>query len=261
VPTIHLLTWNLNKRDAALDAFTRHIASLSNRRESFIAAVQECADEHVDIVARVERLGSAKVHAIGNGTLSVLCSEPLTPMAPPRDAVGNRLVLTRAEFAGRRLAIVNYHGMADGSAGSPHLTERGGIASEARWRIDDHAGGDPVIVLGDFNAEPTSPEIESLYCFSFAPDPAQASGRSHNRDRSILRVFPPRVAPPWDGTYARRSHTRGASFRLLDFFAAGPKLAVVQASVLHVLDGVPLTDGTAPILSDHLPVQGTLDLS
>jgi hypothetical protein len=71
------------------------------------------------------------------------------------DTIGGRLVLTRATLAGQRFAIVNYHSMADGLHGSPHHTERGGIASETRWRIDEHAKGDPVVMLGDFNAAPT----------------------------------------------------------------------------------------------------------
>lgn len=255
MPRIHLLTWNLNTRDAALEAFAQHIAALSNGAEPFIAAVQECADDHTAIVAKVRGLGGAVVHSMGNGTMSVLCSETLAAMAPPRDAVGNRLVLTRAVFSGRSLAIVNYHGMADGLTGSPHMTERGGIASEARWRIDDHAAGGPVIVLGDFNAEPTSTEVESLYCFSFAPQPDPASDVSHHRARSSLRVF-----PPSRGTYARRSHTRGSGFVILDFFAAGPNLTVEEATVPRKLGRKRLMDGTGPSLSDHLPVAGTLDL-
>jgi endonuclease/exonuclease/phosphatase family metal-dependent hydrolase len=169
--------------------------------------------------------------------------------------LGLRLLLTGANFAGRRLAIVNYHGLAQGLNGSPHEHERGGIASEARWRIDDHAAGDQVIVLGDFNAEPNSPEIESLYCFSFAPRPALSSFVSHNRDRSFLRVF-----PPSRGTYDLNSHTRGFRSLTLDFFAAGPDVAVSEATVLNKLREERHTDGTRLFLSDHLPVEGTLEL-
>lgn len=261
MPTIKLLTWNLQKRDAALEALASHTAALSRQAAPFIVAVQECADDHMAIAARVRSLGGGVVHSMGNGTMSVLCSAPVTQAAAPRDSVGDRLVLTDATFDGRRLAIVNYHGMARGGAGSPDEVERGGIASEARWRIDDHAAGGPVIVLGDFNAEPTSAEIQSIFCFSFAPEPPPASGRSHNRDRSILRVFPPRLVTPSKGTYAwRTSHARGSGWRVLDYFVAGPNLAVQQVGVLRKLGGKRLTDGTWPILSDHLPVAGTLDL-
>jgi hypothetical protein len=65
-----------------------------------------------------------------------------------------------------------------------------------------------VVVLGDFNAEPTDLEIQSLYCFSFAANPAPASRRSHNRDRHDLRVAPPKV-PVGGGTYLLRSQTSG----------------------------------------------------
>jgi endonuclease/exonuclease/phosphatase family metal-dependent hydrolase len=258
VPTIQLLTWNLAKRDAALDLLAPHVASLA---DAFIIAVQECADDHAAIAAKVQGHGGRVVHSMGNGTMSILCSEPVTPMAPPRDAVGQRLVLTHAAFAGRRLAIVNYHGTARGIAGALDEVERGGSASEARWRIDEHAAGGSVVVLGDFNADPTSAEIQSMFCFSFATEPSPASGRSHDRDRSILRVFPPPAVTPAAGTYAwKTSHTQGPGFRLYDYFAAGPNLTVRQPRVLRKLGRTPLTDGTWPIASDHLPVAGILDL-
>ncbi|MFS8071862.1 MAG: hypothetical protein ACMG6S_36290 [Byssovorax sp.] len=109
-------------------------------------------------------------------------------------------------------------------------------------------------MLGDFNAEPTDPEVESLYCFSFASSPAPASHKSHNRSRLHLRP-----APPGRGTYLFRSHTKGERWRTFDFVVTSPGLAV-QTQALLVLDGVSLIDGTRPSTSDHLPVAGTLDL-
>lgn len=261
MPTIQLLTWNLCKRDAPLPVFVRHLASLSRRQEAFIAAVQECFEDAATMVARVQDLGGAAVYATGNGTMSVFCSEPLEPNAIRDDiidTIGGRLVLTRATLAGQRLAVVNYHGMADGLHGSPHHTERGGIASETRWRIDEHAKGDPVVMLGDFNAAPTSLEVVSRFCFSLAPEPAPSSSYSHNRARSTLRIAPLDV-PPGSGTYLFESTSQGTSWRVLDFLATGPGLAV-QTRVLDILDGEPLTNGLRPTLSDHLPVAGTLDL-
>lgn len=254
--TVHLLTWNLSNREAALNAFAIHLATWSLRGDHFVAAVQECADDAQAILKKVKSHGAASVNAVGNGTMSVLCSEPLAAPGIPNDTVGMRLVLTRASFDGRRIAIVNYHGVAQGQVGSPDPTERGGIASEARWRIDDHAAGDPVIVLGDFNAEPNDSEIESQHCLSLSPNPDPRSGRSHNRARSIVRVAP--LNAPMGGTYLHTSGTRGRGWRKLDFVATGPDLAQTQA--LTVLGGVQLTNGTEPTISDHLPVAGTLDL-
>lgn len=148
--------------------------------------------------------------------------------------------------------------MAQGLNGSPHPEERGGIASEARWRIDEHAGKDPVIVLGDFNVEPTATEVESVFCFSFAPNPAPGSDCSHNRKRRALRVAPPVVAPG-KGTYLLTSTTLGNRWRTFDFLAADHGLAIVTQALTE-LDGAPLTDGTRPTASDHLPVAGTMDL-
>lgn len=255
--TVHLLTWNLGNREAALDALAKHIASRSGRGEHFIAAVQECADDAQSVVTKVKSYGATMVNAVGNGGMSILCSEPLDALDHARDPVGLRLILTRASFAGQSVAIVNYHGEAQGLAGSPDPTERGGIASEARWRIDDHAAGAPVILLGDFNAEPTDSEVESQHCLSLARAPVLGSTRSHNRDRQDLRVAPLRT--PMGGTYLLRSGTRGHTWRTLDFIAAGPSLAV-QTIALSTLDGESLTDGTRPTTSDHLPVAGTLDL-
>lgn len=99
MPTIHLLTWNLDKREAALAAFVRHAVSRANRGEQFIMAVQECADDAATVADRVQKQGGAAVHAIGNGTMSILCSTPLEPPQVPCDKVGQRLVLTRTSMA------------------------------------------------------------------------------------------------------------------------------------------------------------------
>lgn len=259
--TIQLFTWNLRGCEASLVVFARHLAGLLRRQEAFIIAVQECFEDSAAVVARVHDLGGGLVHATGNGPMIVFCSEPLEQYAIRSDVVdtvGGRLVLTRATLAGQRLAIVNYHGEADGLNGSPHHVERGGIASEARWRVDEHAKNDPVIMLGDFNAQPTSPEIVSRYCFSFAPEPAPSSRYSHNRARAALRVAPLRIQPG-RGTYRFSSSSLGASWQVLDFLVVDASLAV-QTYVLEHLDGEPLTDGLKPTVSDHLPVAGTLDL-
>lgn len=258
MPTINLLTWNLGKRDAALAALVKHVASLSRGAQHFVAAVQESTEDNAAIRARVHQHGAA-VHVVGNGGMTVLCSAPLDPIAIPRDAVGHRLLLTRATFAGQRMAIVNYHGMARGQRGSPDETERGGIASEARWRIDEHAAGDSVIVLGDFNIEQDRSEIWSRHCFSLAADPDPQSRKSHNRDRQDLRAALPRLPPGIGGTYRLQSGSRGTAWVTLDFLAGGPGLAL-QTEALGKLEGIPLTDGSKPTLSDHLPVAGTLDL-
>jgi endonuclease/exonuclease/phosphatase family metal-dependent hydrolase len=259
VPTINLLTWNLGKHEAALTALVRHVAARSRGAEHFVVAVQESLPDYAEIQARVQAEGGT-VEVVGNGGMSILCSERLEPrVAPLDDGVGLRLVLTRATFAGQRLAIVNYHGEPQGLAGAPHPVERGGIASEARWRIDEHAAGDPVIVLGDFNIRQHDPEILSRHCFSFAPEPAPSSRRSHNRDRQDVRIAYAHLPPGVHGTYRLRSSTRGTVWETLDFLAASATLAV-QMQVRDELNGEPLTDGMKPTLSDHLPVAGILDL-
>jgi len=199
------MTWNLNERDAALATFVKHVASRSNRGERFAAALQECREDAAAIVDMVKREGGSTIYAMGNGTMSILCSEPLDDMLPPRDAVGQRLLLTKATLAGRRFAIVNYHGNADGQAGALDHFERGGCASEARWRIDNHSQGAPVIMIGDFNADPGSSEITSRYCFSFASQPSPSSLMSHGRERDKLCVAPPRLPTGIEGTYRSAS--------------------------------------------------------
>lgn len=252
MPTIQLLTWNLANREAALDELVTHVSSLQG---SFIVAIQECGDDHLTIQKRVHDLGASNIHSMGNGPMSILCSEPLAPMATPR-GVGLRLLLTEAVFGGHRLKIVNYHGLARGQSGSPELEERGGAASEARWLIDKHAGIEPVVVLGDFNAGPKSPEVTSVYCLSFAAEPSESSRFSHNRDRADLRVCSPKYPSAVTGTYRFKSHSLGTDWHTLDFIAASRSLDV-QTEVLGVMNGLPLT--TDPP-SDHLPVAGTLEL-
>jgi exonuclease III len=252
------MTWNLNKRDALLKIIAEHVARRCQRQEPFIVAVQECMDDHEAIVGMVNGFGGDSVHATGNGTMSVLCSEPLEPTPIPSDTVGGRLLLTRATFGEKRVAIVNFHGPAQGCDGSPHLTERGGIASEARWRIDSHAGHDPVIVLGDFNALPTDPELTSAFCFSFALEPNPASKRSHDRERQDVRMV--RVESPQRGTHFYQSGSQGRLWQDFDFLAATRDL-VREARALDELDGASLVVDGRLSVGDHLPVAATMELT
>lgn len=83
MPTINLLTWNLNKREAALEALARHVASRSLKGEHFVAAVQECADDAQAITDLLRRHEATTVHVVGNGTMSVLCSAAVAATRDP----------------------------------------------------------------------------------------------------------------------------------------------------------------------------------
>jgi endonuclease/exonuclease/phosphatase family metal-dependent hydrolase len=199
------------------------------------------------------------IHVIGNGTMSILCSEPLEDIETPKCTVGQRLVLSRTAFHGRQLAVINYHGEAQGLQGSPDPTERGGIASEIRWLIDKHAATAEALVMGDFNAEPESSEITSMYCMSFATDPSYTSRRSHDHSRAVLRYVPMTFPAGVQGTKWTKSTSKGKRWQTFDFIVASERLAVM-AEACKDLDGELLFDGVKIMLSDHLPVSGTMDL-
>jgi len=258
--TVQLFTWNLHKRQRALNAFVQYIAGLSKQGEAFIAAVQECTEDASAVAAMVDNEGG-KVYARGNGTMSIFCSTELEEPPLPRGTVGGRLVLTRATLSGRRFAVINYHGHAQGLDGSPDPTERGGIASEARWIIDDHAQRDPAVILGDFNADWDSSEITSLYCFSFAQDPVPRSQFSHQRERSARKLAQLSFPPGCRGTFWWKSGTQGPRWRTFDFIAAGPGVSV-ETNVLDILNGDTLrTEEKDMPFSDHLPVAGRMTLT
>ena len=228
-----------------------------NTGQRFIISLQECGEDPVAIQRLIRPNGARAAHVVGNGGRSILCSDPLLPCSIPTDTVGQRFVMSRTDFDGREVAIVNYHGEAKGMSGSPDPTERGGIASEVRWRIDEFSGQSTVIVMGDFNAEPHETEVTSLYCFSFAPAPGLNATCSHNRPRQDIRL-----APQTDilgGTHYLSSTTCGSRWQRLDFLAA-PPLLNLRASSLLILEGENLTDNGKPTKSDHLPVAADMVL-
>jgi endonuclease/exonuclease/phosphatase family metal-dependent hydrolase len=160
-----LLTWNLgkNRRNAdlsfkALELVYDHLKWLKRRGIPFVAALQECPDD-TDGLQRA--LPGSYVH--GNVDRAIISSTPLVDL---RDM--DRFVAARTRVEGNDLAVISYHGVDRLRRGEP--TQRGGRSSEFRWQMDDYCGMDPAIVMGDFNAQPKDPEIQSRWCFSFALD-------------------------------------------------------------------------------------------
>lgn len=254
--TIFLLTWNLNKRESAQLSLIKLVANLSTKHSDFIIAVQE-SDEASRLQYEIRtKIGSPGVHIVGNGTINVICSQPL--LTPPILAgIGSRFVYTEANIYGKSLQIFNYHGFAQQQTQSPLDKERGGIASEFRWLVENLAKSDSVVILGDFNVDINDTEIQSLYCLSLATKSSEKSLVSHNKTRRTLRVRPPEPGLP--GTYLHRYGSRGIRWEILDFMATSEDLPI-KPRIFETLHGEQLTNGEKIFLSDHLPVGGFLEL-
>lgn len=170
---------------------------------------------------------------LDNGTFW-LSETPDVPASQGWDAALPRIVTWgrfRDRISGRELLHANTH--------FDHRGERARLESARllkRW-IGDHAGSDPVVVTGDFNALPASAPIQEL----------TGPGTSVLRD-ALTAALEGHEGPAstWNGFRAIEPGQR------LDYIFANPALTVLTHEIL----ADKLDNGRFP--SDHLPVVAEL---
>ena len=162
-----------------------------------------------------------------------------TPSVPGSADWGNRIprICTWARLldreAGREFSLYNVHLDHE----SQPAREKGVrlLVDTLRQRADDSPVISPVIVTGDFNAEPGNPAIRRLQAED-SPVPVSAL--------DIAQQSPP-------GTF--HGFTGSASGGPIDYIFLSPEWQVLEATVLA-------GDGARPFPSDHFPVAATLRL-
>ncbi len=245
MPVLRLLTWNLGPPGVSFDALDKlcdHVKRLVARGDSFVVALQECPQDQAWL------RGQLPTCSIAGETGRVIISSMAL-----RDIVQHeRMVVTRLTFAQQDLVIACYHGV--DRLNHTDDVARGGRVSEFRWLLDAYCGHDDAIIMGDFNAEPESSEVQNRWCFGFGRD-KPGSCTSHGRTRSRFRVVRPSGR---SGTIRWQPPGGEERWYAFDFVAVTESLlARTTCSVENIIDGESIVDLNGfPALGDHLPVIG-----
>jgi endonuclease/exonuclease/phosphatase family metal-dependent hydrolase len=282
---IYLFTWNLNKDRAAHDLTIKHLAQRGTR-DLFIACVQELPGRSALAEARTGR-NVAALTAQGIKVVSAFSPNIRGQKAPtglvfskyPAIAHHPQLQLLDAftdedgEFVAARfevhspkktIAVVGLHAksqvdmkLAEDRGGSSALLRH--AINEIPWRCDH------TIVLGDWNRILSAQEVQSLHCFyalreGFSPLDDLSLAQRRGFDHPPLYVVEPRNVAM--GTFRFRdsgtNHAKTIDFIAVDKGSHGGS----RSEILTTVAAAPVWDTVlaAPSVSDHLPVEGHLQI-
>lgn len=268
-----LLTWNLRGRVArkppsfqALDSLLAFLDQAA-ASDDVIACIQEAPlhgralRQHVE--GNSSRLSAVPVEA----KAQLIHSRTLELRFARRSNNTGRTIIARFETAARsRLQIVGLHFHDQGTLAEPEV--RGGAFAWLRANLDELLDSSlPVVVLGDFNAQPRDHEITSPYCFyartsrdRVVDRHKKATGKFHDP----FYVKEPRHEDHANGTYY---FGRDEGWKTMDFLAVSKHLDARVTSIVRLTEllgkglltssekGIPNKDK----FSDHLPVLTELD--
>lgn len=266
-----LLTWNLHDKPEKPASFRTLVGVLAYMDstaafDDVVACVQEAPCSAGELRQHVETL-SDKLSAVPVEAKAYLIYSRTLKLRFARPDKTRRAIVARFETQkGTLFDVVGLH-FHDRDTVMPG-EERGGAFALFRAHIDEMLDQcRPVVVLGDFNAEPESAEISSPYCFYARTNRGnlvKRHGRVTGTVRRPLIVKGPQREEQADGTHywARRE-----LWQTMDFVAVSPDLNELVRSTVRltkVLDVGLLTSSKKGIpnkdnFSDHLPVLMDLD--
>jgi len=274
-----LFTWNLHQKEAT---FLLALEHLSSSGDNFIGCLQELppvvgtTDQARDTT---KEFFSDSIRCLGvtpaappykHGRVGLFCSPNLTPQ-PPDVEQDPRQRMAMAFLKGARmepLLVIGYHGVSREDA--PTEAERGSIGTLARQEIDKRWGQEPLIMLGDFNANPFDGEVcgnRGIYAVRHRRDarqerasPLLALGRKQRPLYNPMWSLLPESMTRAEGTHMHTAELM-LRWRLYDQVLLSPDLidhtqdlpeilTAIAGSNLLTRDGNPDKN-----ISDHLPVQ------
>jgi hypothetical protein len=290
--TLVAFTWNLGKSAEALALACRHLATLG----PFVAALQELPPDAETALGIAE--GEHKLKNLSRWMLR-WNKKNKTAMVAPKvvllasdgvdvDPLGNRHEYEPTIDDMRRLEGVTLRSESwqDLQVLGVHAWDRKSrYESEDRqtWAgimndvVRDFWSGGPLIVMGDLNAHPWSPEItdrSGLYALRRKDWPEQGSGKLAGKDKHATPLY----NPMWQllADDARGGHgtifypKRDLRWHCFDQIIVsdhlrehiGPPAVLTQLCDRTLVDGkgAPRKRRDKAELSDHLPVQVTVDL-
>lgn len=270
---IHLFTWNLGKTNAATahQVALDHLALLGTKGP-FIACLQELPATSSIALARRKpqpQLASSNIAVVS--TLKLVRGLALVHH-PDLALVGTPVGDEDEEFVAavfqrpadpKKIAVIGLHAKSkvDMQRGEDH----GGSRALLRHAI--HALGltcDHHIVLGDFNSQLTSREVQSWHGFyaisTLAPVTAPSAARRRGFAHPPLYALSP--SNNLIGTFVH-DDSGGSERQVLDFIAVdGAARPGAISRILVEVAGASVWDSVEqrPSLSDHLPVEGMVDI-
>lgn len=251
-----MLSWNVARETSSFgDAITflEHQAA----SDFVIGCLQEGPFKGKTLRSEVARL-SSELAAIDCGAKAQLVFSRSLRLVTVRTDRTKRAVIARFRTPnGSVLSVVGVHFHDRTALAEPEA--RGGAYALLRRNLDedlvDHAL--PLVVMGDFNAEPSSNEITNPFCL-YARTPTHEVVGRHERATGVHRPALHVVVPRGKGTFF---YTRNESWQTFDFMLVNSMLlnrltATVCTSILGktlVTRGRKATP-RGGVGSDHLPV-------
>jgi endonuclease/exonuclease/phosphatase family metal-dependent hydrolase len=275
VASVYLFTWNLGKKAAGeAHALTLEHLALWGTRHPFIACLQELPGQSSIAQARrradpglagrsiavveVPRLAArlALVHHSNLTVVDVHADEDDEFVA----------AVFRLPSSNKQIRVVGLH--AQSKADMQKAEDQGGSRALLRQAINAILQRGPTcdhtVILGDFNSPIASQEMQSWNCFYVLSENRPRRGPSYAHRRG-LRHAPLYAVSPQNrltGTYSL-DDSAGTANPTIDFIA-------VDEGTLHGASSRILTevatktvwdfDEERPSLSDHLPVEGFVDI-
>jgi endonuclease/exonuclease/phosphatase family metal-dependent hydrolase len=283
---LRLLTWNLKQNKLS---FELALNDLANGSGSFIAAFQELPDVAADkkrAMRLVANLTSGSVICIGvvsarpparHGRVGLFCSPDLSASAITKDRTERMAMTSIRSSTWSDLNVIGIHGFDRISV--PDDYNRGSHATILRTAIEGFwKAKRPLILMGDFNADPYDSEVSSSSGMLAVRDREEAMEEWSSPLAGTPQGMRPLYNPMWGllpeawpsgrprGTIFLSSMKRGIRWRLYDqILLSGDLVAKMRGTpeILAVLSGTRLvTPQGRPTsrFSDHLPVQLEIDI-
>lgn len=278
-------TWNLHRTEAAFRAAISYLADLSG---DFVATLQELpavAKSTPDATKQVALLTKGKrpirCHGVigssrASGRVGLFTSDNISITASIiRDSRDRMLMATLANKSwGKALQVVGLHAVDRINTHLPY--ERGRHAEALRMHIEGFRFPKvPLIVMGDFNAEPYHEELCTHGGFLALRDRKEVL--RDWRDPTNSRPIQPLYNPMWcllpeqlkhpSGTLKLSTHAQGVRWRHCDQILVSRELVDMidgKPQIPSRLGGVMLTNRRGnpdEAISDHLPVRLRVKMS
>jgi len=272
-----LLTWNLGRKESAFRLAIDHLAQVVN--EEVFAVFQELpsiADSTAKARKLAISLSNSRLTCLGvvssqraHGRLGLFSSTTISATAPVLSDANNRMAMTTVRSTSwSGLRVVGCHAVDRRNVATEYArgvwAALSRLAIEAFWKPNQ-----PLVVLGDFNADPYHPEVSARRGMFAVRDRAEAArdwesalvaGKMRPLYNPMWHLLPESSTRP-GGTYVLNSEDQGIRWRLCDQILVSrdliPKIGVpeilsqMSSTSLLTKKGLPATRK----FSDHLPVQ------
>lgn len=272
-----VFTWNLQRTEQAFKLALDH---LSQCGDSFVAAFQELpglADSTEKAQQQAVTLSGQRVRCLGvvgsfrtPGRLGLFSSSDVTRVGSITSDSNYRTAMVVLRQRGRQnVGVVGVHAVDRRNVASEYArnvwANLSRVAVETFWKPNW-----PLIVLGDFNADPYHPELSSCLGWFALRDRTEAA---HDWESPLLNEpMRPLYNPTWHllpeglgrpgGTLCLNSHDQGVRWRICDQILVSRELITKLNGQPQIIAKIGETElltkqgrPRAKVISDHLPIQ------